>query len=127
MRNVYVFTAVAAILSGGCAPTKILDSSDLQTEEIVIQSRNGKLIAQVGGSELKARDCSTSVVRCVSIQDIFIFIYPRKCPFGQGYQALRWKHDGAETFLSAPYPDVGLPAGVYMSSLSDKRLFGKSR
>jgi hypothetical protein len=120
MRNVYVYTAVAVFLSVGCAPARILDFSDPPTEEIIIHSKNGKLIAQVGGSELEARDCSTSTVRCVRIQDLFTFIYPRKCPFGQSYEALRWKQDGAETFLSVPYPDVGLPAGVYMSSLSDK-------
>lgn len=120
MRNVYVFTAVAAFLSMGCAPKQNISFSDSQIEEIVIYSRKGKLIAQVGGSELEARDCSTSVVRCIRIQDYFTFIYPRKCPFGQGYEALRWKQDGVETFLSVPYPDLGLPAGVYMSSLSDK-------
>lgn len=120
MPNVYLFTAIAALLCGGCETASILDHSDPQTEKVVIYSAEGKLIAQVGDAKLEARDCSDSTVRCVRVQDAFAFIYPRKCPYGQSYHALRWKQDGVETFLSAPYPDLGLPAGVYMSTLSDK-------
>ncbi len=120
MQRFYPFTAVVALLCGGCETTSTLDHSDPQTKKIVIYSEDGKLIAQVGDAKLEARDCSDSIVRCVRILDAFTFIYPRKCPYGQSYHALRWKQDGVETFLSAPYPDLGLPAGVYMSSLSDK-------
>jgi hypothetical protein len=120
MQNVYVFPALAALLCGGCMTTSVADHSGPQTESIMIHSKDGKLFAQVGRTKLEVHDCSDAILRCIQVHNAFAFVYPRKCPYGGRYHDLRWKQNGIETFLSTPYPDLALPAGVYMSTLSDK-------
>jgi hypothetical protein len=100
--------------------TSVADHSGPQTESIMIHSKDGKLFAQVGRTKLEVHDCSDAILRCIQVHNAFAFVYPRKCPYGGRYHDLRWKQNGIETFLSTPYPDLALPAGVYMSTLSDK-------
>lgn len=120
MRNVYMLASVAIFLAAGCVNSKRLAPFDEGAERIVIYSDGKKLIARIGEDNLDASDCSTSQLRCINISNKFAFIYPRKCPLGASYKSLKWEAGGFGTFFLDPYPEIGLPSGVYMTSLSDK-------